>query len=212
MILLIMQTMESRVQTIANKIAAYLPDGTSHSIAALIIKERVVVKITRPRLTKLGDYRPPFKKETHRISVNGDLNIYSFLVTLLHEFAHLYTWNLQKNLENPHGKLWKSEFQKLLKEYLHVFPQDIQDGLDNYLKNPKASSCTDEKLTRILNSYDDNDQTYLEDIPFNVPFRLQGGKEMLKKEKLRKRFKCEEIRTKRIYLVNPLAEVHMLED
>jgi len=204
--------MDSRVQTIASKIAAYLPDGVSYSIAELIIKERVVVKITRPRLTKLGDYRPPFKKETHRISINGDLNIYSFLVTLLHEFAHLYTWNLQKNLENPHGKLWKSEFRKLLQEYLHVFPQDIQDGLNNYLRDPKASSCTDEKLTRILNSYNDHVQTYLEDIPFDVPFSLEGGKRMMKKEKLRKRFKCEEIGTKRIYLVNPLAEVNMLEN
>ncbi len=207
-----MQIMDSRVQTIASKIAAYLPDGVSYSIAELIIKERVVVKITRPRLTKLGDYRPPFKKETHRISINGDLNIYSFLVTLLHEFAHLYTWNLQKNLENPHGKLWKSEFRKLLQEYLHVFPQDIQDGLNNYLRDPKASSCTDEKLTRILNSYNDHVQTYLEDIPFDVPFSLEGGKRMMKKEKLRKRFKCEEIGTKRIYLVNPLAEVNMLEN
>lgn len=203
--------MQKRIQRLANKIAPYLPEGISFAIAELIVKERVVVKITRPRLTKLGDYRPPFKNETHRISINGDMNKYSFLVTLLHEFGHLHTWNLQKNLENPHGKLWKSEFRKLLKEYLHVFPKDVQEGLENYLQNPKASSCSDEGLTRILNSYDDEVQTYLEEIPFNVPFRLAGGKEMIKKEKLRKRFKCEELGTKRIYLVNPLAEVDMLE-
>ena len=201
---------QSKREQIANKIGPYLPDGVSFKIAALIIDSRVVLRITKPRLTKLGDYRPPYGKETHRISVNGNLNKFSFLVTLLHEFAHLNAWNIQRNLDNPHGKVWKNEFSKLLLEYLAVFPSDIQNELSVYLRNPKASSCSDENLTRILSRYDTKKLLLLEDIPFDVPFVLPGGKRMIKKEKLRKRFKCKELETNRIYLVSPVAEVDII--
>lgn len=164
----------TRVERIANKIGPYIPTGIAPSIAMRIVEYKVIVRITRPRLSKTGDYRPPYKGDTHRISVNGDLNSYSFLVTLLHEFAHLEAWSIQNDLKEPHGKIWKAEFRKLLLEYLDVFPIDIKKGLISYLQNPKASSCTDEKLTRLLSKYDEKRQVYLEDIPFNKAFILPG--------------------------------------
>ncbi|NND77575.1 MAG: sprT domain-containing protein [Flavobacteriales bacterium] len=200
----------SKVDRIATKIAPYLPDGISHSIAKAIIEHRVVVRVTKPRASKLGDYRPPYNGDTHRISVNGDLNPYSFLVTLLHEFAHLEAWSIQKDLKNPHGKIWKQQFVQLLRQYMHVFPEDVQLGLKNYLANPKASSCSDEALTRVLNRYDERKQLYLEDIPYNEVFELQGGKRFIKREKLRKRYKCQEVGTNRIYYVSPVAEVDII--
>ncbi|MEM7163100.1 MAG: SprT-like domain-containing protein [Bacteroidota bacterium] len=202
--------MKQKISILAQKIDPYVPDGIALQLAEMIVNERVVVRITRPRLTKMGDYRPPYKKESHRISINGDLNPFAFLVTFLHEFAHLYTWKIQHNLEHPHGKLWKSEFRKLLLKHVQVFPQDIQDALQSYIANPKASSCTDENLTRALSKYDENPQMLLEDIPFDVPFSLPGGRQMIKKEKLRKRFKCLDIESNREYLVSPIAEVNML--
>lgn len=201
----------NRIERIANKIDPYLPEGIASDIAQKIIESKVIVRITRPRLSKMGDYRPPYNSDTHRISVNGDLNKYSFLVTLLHEFAHLEAWSIQRNLKKPHGIIWKSEFRKLLLRYLNVFPLDIKKGLSTYLNNPKASSCSDEKLTRLLSRYDEKRQIYLEDIPFNRPFELPGGKRMIKKEKLRKRFVCEEISTERIYFVSPIAEVDIID-
>ena len=49
--------------------------------------------ISRSRHSKLGDYRAPSGiRQQHRISVNGDLNPYAFLQTLVHEIAHLLTW------------------------------------------------------------------------------------------------------------------------
>lgn len=200
----------NKVESIANKIAPYIPEGISIAIAKLIVEKRAIVRVTRPRASKFGDYRPPYGGDTHRISVNGDLNQYSFLVTLLHEFAHLEAWSKQRDLKNPHGKIWKEEFIKILKSYLHIFPEDIQNGLKRYLTNPKASSCSDEKLTRILKTYDEHKQIFLEDIPFNETFVLPGGRQMIKREKLRKRYKCEEVGTNRIYFVSPVAEVDIL--
>ena len=40
----------------------------------------------------------------HRISVNGNLNKYSFLITLIHELAHLLTFTQYKNRVDPHGR------------------------------------------------------------------------------------------------------------
>ena len=42
--------------------------------------------ISRARKTCLGNYR--FKNQQHFISVNGDSNPFSFLITLIHEIAH----------------------------------------------------------------------------------------------------------------------------
>ena len=84
--------------------------------------------------------------------------------------------------------------------------------MENYFSKIKASSCTDENLVKILSRYDDKQVTYLENVPFGVPFELPGGKRMIKKEKLRKRFKCKELITNNIYLVSPVAEVDILYD
>jgi SprT protein len=44
------------------------------------------------RSSKLGDYRPPQRGLPHRISVNHNLNQHEFLITLIHEMAHLLCW------------------------------------------------------------------------------------------------------------------------
>ena len=68
----------------------HLPPSTWKYVSNLLLEYPVVVRVVPHRATKLGDYRPPRLDECcHRITVNDDLNIYAFLVTLLHELAHL---------------------------------------------------------------------------------------------------------------------------
>ncbi len=91
---------------------------------------------------------------------------------------------------------------------LKVFPSEIFECLEKYSLNPKASSCTDTALMKVLKKFDGNSEyVHLEDIPEKSIFRLRNGRTFIKGEKIKKRFKCTEIKSKKYYLVSPVAEV-----
>ena len=191
-------------------LAQYMPAPAAPIISKWIDYFQCEFKISKNRSTKLGDYRHPFKGKGHKISVNNDLNPYAFLVTTVHEFAHLLTWNDHKNKAKPHGTEWKSNFKRMMQPFfeIHVFPTEIQQTIVNYLNNPAASSCTDLTLARALKKYDDNVATNrIEEIPINSVFTLKDGRKFKKGEKVRKRYRCLCLDNGNIYLFNPLAEV-----
>lgn len=191
-------------------LAQYMPATAAPIISKWIDYFQCEFKISKNRSTKLGDYRHPFKGKGHKISVNNDLNQYAFLVTTVHEFAHLLTWNDHKNKAKPHGTEWKSNFKRMMQPFfeIHVFPTEIQQTIVNYLNNPAASSCTDLTLARALKKYDDNGATNrIEEIPINSVFTLKDGRKFKKGEKVRKRYRCLCLDNGNIYLFNPLAEV-----
>lgn len=193
----------------------YLPAGAAPLVARWIDYFKCEFKISRNRNSKFGDYRPPFQGKGHRISVNHNLNPYAFLVTTVHEFAHLYTWNQHKSLIKPHGAEWKANFKKMMQPFFEqqVFPPDITFAITAYLNNPGASSCSDLNLYRTLRKYDNNaaTATTVEKIPLKAVFKIKDGRIFRKEEQLRKRFRCIEISTKRIYLFSPVAEVELVE-
>jgi hypothetical protein len=122
----------------------------------------------------------------------------------------LTAWNKYGNRILPHGKEWKEDFRSLLVPLfkLSIFPEDILKYLTDYSLNPKASSCTDTDLVKVLKKYDENSSfIHLEDIPVKCIFRLRNGREFIKGERIRKRFKCTDVSTKKEYLVSPVAEV-----
>ncbi|MBO6518188.1 MAG: SprT-like domain-containing protein [Bacteroidia bacterium] len=176
-------------------------------------KHKVSFRIAKPRKSKLGDYRPPQRGNGHRISVNADLNPYAFLITVLHEFAHLVTWNDFGNKCAPHGREWKLAFKQLLKPYMEapVFPDDVQEALGTYLVNPAASSCVDVNLSKALNKHDLVQKTMLEDLPEGSTFRLKNGLVFEKGQRLRKRFKCFCLTNNRWYYVAAIAEVQPIK-
>ena len=71
------------------QLKSYLPEGSFDDVLYYLQHYKVHLTITRKRESVLGDYRHAHAGQTHRISVNGNLNSYSFLITLLHELAHL---------------------------------------------------------------------------------------------------------------------------
>ena len=91
-------------------LAAYLPEGSFEPVVAYIHHYKVHLTVTKKRKSVLGDYRHSGMGSNHRITVNGNLNKYEFLITLLHELAHLLTFELYKNRVEPHGKEWKSSY------------------------------------------------------------------------------------------------------
>jgi hypothetical protein len=196
-------------------LAEFLPEGTFVAVEAYIQHYKIHLTITRQRRSILGDYRNAVHGRNHRISVNGNLNKYSFLITLLHEIAHLLTFDRYGHKVQAHGKEWKQQYSLLLANFLQqkVFPVDIENALLQSIQNPKASSCAEEGLMRVLRGYDDK-KDYLilvEEVPENALFLAQDGRVFKKGEKLRKRYKCLEMATKRYYLFSGLYEVKAVE-
>jgi hypothetical protein len=190
-------------------LSKYLPDKAVALSLKLLEDSNAQLRITRSRNTKLGDYRPPLQLKYHRISVNHDLNKYHFLITLIHEFAHLKNWEINGRVVKPHGNEWKDCFRNLMKPYFFadVFPLDLQEEVIRYLKNPTSSACN-ENLIKKLREYDDaQNPLTLEDIPENSHFRIYNGIVFRKLEKMRKRYKCLRLDTNRIYLVSPVVRV-----
>lgn len=186
----------------------YLPDSAVESIEKMILANNVQINITKARRTKLGDFRPPQKGVTyHRISINYNLNKYDFLITLLHEFAHLFVWNQFKNKVEPHGKEWNQKYLELLKEFntSENFPAEISLIFNKLEKYPQLGKT---ELVRVLRKYDENQDYHLiEEIPFKVNFNTFDGRSFQKIEKLKKRFKCICLNDKRNYLFHPLTRV-----
>ncbi len=191
----------------------YIPAPSVYLIANWISELDFKLKIKKERSSKLGDYRPPHAGSNHQITINYNLNPYSFLVTLVHEIAHLCTWNKYKNTVNPHGSEWKTEFRRMMAPFLNevVFPEDVLLALKKYMQNPAAASCSDAQLLRVLKRYDkkegDSGLVFLESLPYNTVFIHNETRLFIKGEKIRTRFRCKELSTGSIYLFHQLAEV-----
>lgn len=193
----------------------YLPPRTAGAVTAYLQHYKVHLTITRERKSILGDYRHRTGHSNHRISVNGNLNVYSFLITLLHELAHLLAFEKYGNKIPAHGQEWKITFSSLLKQFVEhqVFPEDIKTELLQSLQNPAASSCAEEKLLRVLRRYDPkkDNHHFIEDILQGSLFRISDGRVFKKGEKLRKRIKCTEVKTGKEYLFSPVFEIELLQ-
>lgn len=197
-----------------HQLKVYLPEGSFEGVSHYLLHYKVQLTVTRERQSVLGDYRNSYAGKNHRISVNGNLNPYSFLITLLHELAHLFTYERYKHSVQAHGQEWKNEFSKILAQFLakNIFPSDIQHTLFKTLQNPAASSCADTALLRVLNKYDKQKEgvLLLESLPIGAIFKIKGERIFIKEEKVRKRYRCKEQATGKIYLFSPVYEVQVL--
>ena len=195
-------------------LSAYLPEGSFEDIAAYLTEYKVHLTVTRERTTVLGDYRNRHSDRNHRISVNGNLNKYSFMITLLHELGHLLAYEKYGTRIQPHSEQWKGEFGKLLARFItkKIFPADIEHWLTGSLANPAASSCAEDGLLRILKKYDPHKpgMYFVEQLPAGSLFKVKGGKIFSKGNRVRKRFLCKEVATGKLFLFSPVAEVQLV--
>ena len=128
--------------------------------------------------------------KNRRISINGNLNKYSFLITLLHELAHLLAHEKYGNRIQAHGKQWKEEYSKILSEFIpkKIFPADIEKSLLVSLNNPAATTCAEPHLMRTLKKYDVKKEGYyfVEELPAGSLFKVNNGAVFKKGERIRK--------------------------
>lgn len=196
------------MRTYKETLSDYIPEPSVQSVFNRLNKHHVRLIITRNRVTKLGDYRPPIRQDYHRITVNFDLNKFQFLITLIHELAHLETWLKHKNTVKPHGKEWKLIFKNLMDEYMNdeTFPSDILEALKTYFTKTTSS---DTNLSRVLKKFNkDSNEITLEELPENTVFAIYNGIVFRKMKRLRKRYRCKRLDNGKIYMISPLMVVH----
>ena len=190
----------------------FVPERTFDLVAPFFRTHSIHLTLTHERKSVLGDYRSPCRDyPQHRISINVNLNKYSFLITLLHELAHLLTYVHFKNQVAPHGKEWKTQFRHILIPFMgkRFFPADVEAALLAYLHNPAASTCTDARLYKALYRYDEHKPGYklVDDIQINGIFEVEDGRRFQKVEQLRTRSRCKDIKTGRMYFFQGIIEV-----
>jgi len=205
----------SKTEAPLEAIKRYIPGKAAQLVLDYLNLHKVHLTITKERKSVLGDYRHATTYNNHRISVNGTLNQYSFLITLIHELAHLITFTQYKNRVDPHGKEWKRIYGIMLQDFLQpeIFPSDLLYYLNDSLHDLPASSCSDEKLMRVLKKYDENNGLVLvEQITEGKLFDAGKGKLFRKGKKLRKRYQCIEVATGKLYLFSPIYEVKAYDE
>ncbi len=192
----------------------YLPIQAVDRVFELIRQEGVYLKIVRERKTRHGDYRK-LSNGQHQITVNVNLNKYQFLITLIHELAHLMAFKRFGNRIKPHGQEWKYTFQHLMLPFIspNIFPKELLPLLAEHFKNPSASSDTDSRLSIALKQYSPETHTnYVQELPLGSIFRTSNGKVFQKIRKRIKRYECRELSTQKIYIFQPHAEVEIIKN
>lgn len=197
-------------------LAKYLPERAVAPCFELIKEYAVHLKIVNNRVTRHGDYRRLPTGE-HLITMNATSNKYQFLITLIHEIAHLVAFQKYGKYIKPHGQEWKKTFKILMVPFIRpeIFPSKLLPVIANHFKNPKASSSTDTQLALALKAYggtQHKENSYVFELPYGSIFRIYNGKIFKKGNKRTKRYECLEVATGRLYLFQPNAEVELIND
>lgn len=190
----------------------YLPSHAVPAVFSLIEENRIHLKIVNERVTRHGDYRRT-QDGGHQITVNSNLNKYRFLITTVHEIAHLLAFERFGHNIKPHGREWKITFQQLMLPFIRpeIFPAQLLPLIARHFKNPRASSDTDAHLSVALKKFDpENDKNYIFELPAGGSFRIYNGKIFKRGPKRRKLYECMEVSTGKIYLFQPNAQVELL--
>ena len=198
-------------KTIRNLLPRFFPVESVDYLLDLIVHHQLILKISLGRSSKLGDFRPSKDGSPHKISVNGDMNMFACLLIFLHELAHLMVWEQCGRSGKPHGIEWKRCFGQLIRDFVNMgyFHPSLHPSLIEYSTRVKASGLASESLIRDLQLFDNDyhQHALLEDIPEKGRFSTRSGRMFSKQEKLRKRYKCMCLRTNRIYLFHPMTRV-----
>lgn len=136
-------------------LAKYLPEKSFPYVVDLLNRQTVLMKVTKPKKSRAGLYFYDEKKGRHTIYINGNLDKLNFLITFIHEYAHLVTRTTFGKSVKPHGKEWKQCFQQIMKPLIHpdIFPADVINYVIKHMKKPSASHFRDKDLIDAISKH-----------------------------------------------------------
>ena len=197
-------------------LAKYVPPEALVEVCRLLNEGKIFLKIVPHRKSIQGSYYIPTARRRHFITINNDLNPYTFLITLLHEIAHAHAW--EKHKVKGHQTEWKICFKQLLNHFIQLdaFPAEIQMALEQHVEKIKYSDIVDINLTKLLRKYDNNPTPdsktkALHEIPKNAVF-LHNKAIFRKGELLRKYILCKNLINNKMYRCHPLMMVQVVEE
>jgi SprT protein len=182
-----------------------LPESAIDYCIGLWQKYDFTFKVTSARKSKYGDYSFNPKLNTHTITVNGDLHPEAFLITFLHEVAHLQTYQQHGRKVLPHGNEWKTNFRLLLEPVLlpQIFSTDVLTALKVYSQRPRASTHAFSPLSEALQKLSNQDHKHgklLIDVPFGQHFEFQN-RTFIRGPLNRTRILCKEVSSQQFYTI-----------
>ncbi len=204
--------MKKRYDLRAN-LVPFIPEKALDEVVVLLQKYPIHLGLMAPRSRVFGDYRPSRNiGDHHKITVNGDLNKFAFLLVFLHEYAHLLVFVRHGARAKPHGNEWKTYCRQLFHQFIQmdIFPEDIRLALQHHIVKMPYSTAADPQLMRVLERYDqrkpsENEAT-VEQLPPRARFKY-NGEWFEKGERLRKNFICTRLSDGAKFRFNPIARV-----
>jgi len=164
------------------------------------------------RKSKFGHYKYWPQTKTHIISINRGLSQPLFLITFIHELAHLDVMLHYGRRVKPHGKEWKNTFRSLLAPVLSpsIFEQNLLSALAIHLKKPKATLSADPVLWGTLFPSASTNTLAVKDIEVGSSFVFKNR--VFKKIKTRRtRALCFESKSGNNYLIPLLASIDKVD-
>jgi SprT protein len=186
------------------------PEQARRLTEALFNEYHFLFRITTPRRTRLGSFKGVRFGARPVIHINSDLGPYTFLLVFLHELAHFTVMKQYGRKAKPHGDEWKNAYRNLVHPFLNenVFPLVLATELHRYFIKTPATFHRDARLIKTLASIEGGKiMVTVNDIPINGTFTLISGRQFVKLEKLRTRYKCFCPKTHKYYLVPRSAQV-----
>ncbi len=187
----------------------YIPPAARAYCTSVSERYTFTLVLKKSRTSKLGDFRHDRSRGSYTISVNKNLNPYQFLLTFLHELAHLQVALDHPRSAKAHGPEWKKAFKELMQPVLQeeIFPQPLLTVLQRHMRNPKAAAGSDPELWNALQAYNRQPPgCQLASLTDGDKFIFRN-KQFNRIEKKRTRFLCREAKTRRLYLIPGIAEV-----
>ncbi len=186
------------------------PEQAHRLTEALFTEYHFLFRITKPRQSRLGSFKGVRNGGRPTIQINSDLGQYTFLLVFLHELAHLVVNKQFGRKARPHGPEWKNAYRMLVQPYFEqqVFERVLSAELKRYFITTPATFHRDTRLINTLASLEGGTAIVtVNDIPLNSTFTLASGRQFVKLEKLRTRYKCFCPATRKYYLVPRSAQV-----
>lgn len=192
----------------AHLLQNYLPENSLPYLQQWLGQHPIQILISRERSSKLGDYRR-MPDHSHQITINSTLPPELFFFVLTHEMAHFFAFQKFGYRIRPHGREWKEEFAKMLRDSLSVYSEDLQPVILQFSKSPKASFAASTGLVKYFHTDNGEEGNFVETLKKGTIFCYR--QENYKMEtKLKKNYLCTRLSTGKKYVFKPLAKVKKL--